>query len=120
MTVHDLGPLAEDRVRFSEEQDNAALHCRVEDLPEILFGLPDVLAHDTRQVVPEKVKVQVVPHYISGHGIACSARTREKRRDPIYQPDAAAGGATGYFLSDRPTRPQNQDGKPGGCALLDR
>ena len=88
MTVHDLGPLAEDRVRFSEEQDNAALHCRVEDLPEILFGLPDVLAHDTRQVVPEKVKVQVVPHYISGHGIACSARTREKHRNPIHQPDA--------------------------------
>jgi len=61
LAVPDLGPLADDRVRFAEEQDNAALHCRVEDLPEILFGLPDVLAHDTRQVVPEKGKVQVVP-----------------------------------------------------------
>jgi hypothetical protein len=34
-------------------------------------------------------------------------------------PEAAAGGAMGYFMSDRWIRPQNHDGRTGGSAIQD-
>src|ERR1700722_15359820 len=38
VTIFDLGPFAEERVRFIEEQQNAALFCGIEDLPQVLLG----------------------------------------------------------------------------------
>ena len=81
VAVLDLAALAEQRVGLVEEQDRAALLRRVEDPPQVLLRLADVLADDRAQVDPVEVEPQLVREHLGGHRLAGAARAGEERAD---------------------------------------
>ena len=60
VAVLHLAPLAEEGVSLVEEQDGASVLRRVEDLPQVLLCLADVLADRRRKVYPEEVQASVL------------------------------------------------------------
>jgi hypothetical protein len=58
VAVAHLAALAEERIGFVEEQQDAAFFRGVEDLLQVLLGLADVLAHHRRQVDPIEIEPQ--------------------------------------------------------------
>ena len=78
VAVLDLGPLAEERVRLVEEQDRAARLGRVEDPPQVLLRLADVLADDLAEVDAVEVEVELARR-APRRPSSCRCRSRRRR-----------------------------------------
>src|SRR5262249_24869310 len=81
VAVPYLGSLAEQRVRLVEEEDRAAFLGGVEDAPEVLLGLADVLAHDLAQVDAVEIEAQFSGEDFRGHCLPGPAGPGEKGAD---------------------------------------
>ncbi len=78
MAVADLAPLAEERVRLVEEQYGVACFCAFEYPGQVLLGLPDVLAHDSREIYLVQVQPEIPRYNVGGHGLARAGRASEQ------------------------------------------
>jgi hypothetical protein len=52
---------------------------RIEDAPQVPFRFANVLAHDSREVDPVKVKAQLIRQNFRGHRFASAAGSGEQR-----------------------------------------
>ena len=77
--VAHFGAFAEQRVRFVEEQNRVGAFRRGEDAIEILLGLANVLADDTREIDFVEVQTQLTRDDLGGHRLARSGRPCEQR-----------------------------------------
>ena len=83
VAVLDLGALAEQRVGLVEEQHRAARLGGVEDAPQVLLGLADVLADTTwLRSIRYRSSPSSSGEHLGGHRLAGAARAREQRADP--------------------------------------
>ena len=73
-----LGPLAEQGVRLVEQQQHRCPLARLEQLAQVLLGLPDVLAHHPGQVDAVQVEPERAGQDLRGHRLAGAARAREQ------------------------------------------
>ena len=79
--VLHFGALAEERIRFVEEQNRLARIRLVEDLAEVLLGLADVLADDLRQIDLIEIELELRRDHLRRHRLAGAGRSREQRVD---------------------------------------
>ena len=81
VAVLDLAAFAEQRVGLVEEQDGAAVFRGVEDAPQVLFGLADVLADHLAEIDAIEIEPQFVGEHFGGHRLAGAAGAGEERAD---------------------------------------
>ena len=77
MAILNLAAFAEKRVSFVEQQDGPTFFSRVEDAPQVLLGLADVLAHDRRQVDAIEVEPQLVRQHLRRQCLTSAACARK-------------------------------------------
>jgi len=87
-----LGTLAEDCVALVEKQDAVAAPGLLEDGPEVLFRLADILAYHLRNLDLVKLHMELVCHHLGGHCLAGAGRAgKEHGQAPaIRHPSAEA------------------------------
>ena len=79
VAVRHLAAFAEQGVGFVEQQDRAALLGRVEDPPQVLLGLADVLADHATQIDAVEIERQLVGDHLGRQGLAGAALAVEQR-----------------------------------------
>jgi hypothetical protein len=82
MCILDLAALAEQRIRFAEEQYGAGRLRLVEQAGEVLLGLADVLVDDAGQIDAIQVEGQFAGQDLGGHRLAGARLAAEQHRQP--------------------------------------
>ena len=81
VTVLHLAAFAEQRVGLVEQQHRAAVLRRVEHAPQVLLGLPDVLADDRREVDAIEVEAEFLREHLGRQGLSGAALAAEQHGD---------------------------------------